>query len=80
MLVGSEEKIMCHTSATFHLTILITWILTYAKRSKNFQKNIKFGWKIRIQHRPDKQGSNKKKCVLMKKLSKRFLQYLPVPK
>ena len=44
------------------------------------QKNIKFGWKIRIQHRPDKQGSNKKKCVLMKNLSKCFLQYLPVPK
>ena len=37
MLVGSEEKIMCHTSATFHLTIWITWILTYAKRSKEYK-------------------------------------------
>ena len=27
----------------------------------------------------DKQNSQKKKCVLMKKLSKLFLQHLPVP-
>ena len=41
MLGGSEEKIICHTSARFHVIILITWILTDAKRSKNFQKKIK---------------------------------------
>ena len=28
MLAGSEEKIICHTSARFHVIILITWMLT----------------------------------------------------
>ena len=50
MSVGSEEKIMCHTSIRVHVIILITWILTDTGKSKNIQKNIKFGWKIRIQH------------------------------
>ena len=62
MLGGSEKKIMCHSSARF---ILITWILTDTRRSKNIQKKRKFGWKIRVQHRLDKQDSQKKKCVLM---------------
>ena len=57
MLGGSEEKKMCHTSARFQVIILITWILTDTKRSKNIQKRRKFGWKIRIQHSPDKQDS-----------------------
>ena len=48
---------MCHTSARFHVTILITWILTYTKRSKNIQKRRKFYWKSRIEHRPNKQDS-----------------------
>ena len=52
MLEGSEEKIMCHTSGRFHVIILITWNLTDTRRSKNIQKKRK----IRIQHRPDKQG------------------------
>ena len=56
MLGGSEEK-MCHTSARSHVIILITWILTDTRRSKNIQKKRKFGWKIRIQHRLDKQHS-----------------------
>ena len=51
MLRGSEENIMCHTPARFHVIILITWILTDTRRSKNIQKKRK----IRIQHRPDKQ-------------------------
>ena len=38
MLGGSEEKIMCHTSARFHVIILIRWILTDTKRSKKIQK------------------------------------------
>ena len=42
MLVRSEEK-LCHA-----------WILTDIRRAKNIQTNIKFGWRIRIQHRPDK--------------------------
>ena len=46
MLGGSEEKLMCHTSAIFHVIILITWILTDTRRSNNIQKKIKFGWKI----------------------------------
>ena len=46
MLGGSEEKLMCHTSTTFHVIILITWILTDTRRSNNIQKKIKFGWKI----------------------------------
>ena len=46
MLGGSEEKLMCHTSATFHVIILITWILTDTRRSNNIQKKIKFGWKV----------------------------------
>ena len=50
--------------------LIITWMLTYIRVSKNIQKKIKFRWKIRIQHGPDKQDSSKKKCVLMKKLSK----------
>ena len=57
MLGGSEEKIMCHTSARFHVIILITWILTDTRRSKNIQKKRKFGWKIRIQQGLDKQDS-----------------------
>ena len=40
MLGGSEEKIICHTSARFHVIILITWILTDTRRSKNIQKKI----------------------------------------
>ena len=51
-------------------------MLTYIRVSKNIQKKIKFGWKIRIQHGPDKQDSSKKKCVLMKKLSKLFYLFL----
>ena len=35
MLGGSEGKIMCHTSARFHVIIFITWILTDTKGSKN---------------------------------------------
>ena len=57
MLEGSEGKVMCYTSARFHVIILLTWILTDTKRSKNVQKTKKFGWEIRIQHRPDKQDS-----------------------
>ena len=57
MLGGSEEKIMCHTSARFHVIILITWLLTVTRRSKNIQKKIKFGWKIRIQDKLDNQDS-----------------------
>ena len=57
MLGGSEEKIIYQTSARFHVTILITWILTDARRSKKIQKKIKFDWKIRIQLRPNKQDS-----------------------
>ena len=54
---GSEENVMCHTPARFHVIILITWILTDTRRSKNIQKGRKVGWKIRIQHRPKKQDS-----------------------
>ena len=52
----SEEKIMCYTSARFPVIILITWILTDTRRF-NLQRKRKFGWKIRTQHRPDKQDS-----------------------
>ena len=48
MLGGSEEKLMFHTSAIFHVIILITWILTDTRRSNNIQKKIKF-----VQIRPD---------------------------
>ena len=41
MSLGSQEKVMCHTSAGVHLIILITWILTDAKESKNIQKKEK---------------------------------------
>ena len=37
---------MCHTSTTFHVIILITWILTDTRRSNNIQKKITFGWKV----------------------------------
>ena len=56
MLVGSEEKIMYQTSVRFQVIILVTWILTDT-RSKSIQKNVKFVWKIRTQHRPNKQDS-----------------------
>ena len=71
MSVGSEEKIMCHTSARVHTIILITLILTDTRKSRNIQKNI-VCLKIRIQHSPDNQDSLKKKCLLMKKRSKPF--------
>ena len=48
---------MYQTSARFDVIILITWILTDTRRSKNIQKNVKFVWKIRTQHRPNKQDS-----------------------
>ena len=41
MSVRSEEKITYHTSVRVHLIILITWILTDAKESKNIQKKEK---------------------------------------
>ena len=48
---------MCHTSARFDVIILITRMLTDTRRFNNIKKIIKFGWKIGIQHRLDKQGS-----------------------
>ena len=42
MLGGSEEKIIYHTSARVHVIILITWILTDIRRSKNIQKKINY--------------------------------------
>ena len=57
MSVRSEEKIMCHTSVRVHFIILITWILTDAKKSRNIQNKRKFGWKIRIQYRRENQDS-----------------------
>ena len=39
---------MCHTSVRSHVIILVTWILTDTRKSKNIRKKIKFGWKIRI--------------------------------
>ena len=57
MLVGTEEEInvpyICKISSYY----FNTWILTDDRRSKNIQKNMKFGWKIRIQQRPDKQDT-----------------------
>ena len=58
---------MCQTSARFDVIILITIILTGLGDLKKIKKKKKFSWKIRIQHRLDKQNSLKKKCVLMKK-------------
>ena len=55
MLVGSEESIMCHASARFHVIISFAWILTDTRRSKNNQKSIKFGCKTRTQHGADNQ-------------------------
>ena len=57
MLVRSDEKLMCHTSARSYVVISTKWILIDTGRSKYIQKNRKFGWTIRIQHWPDKQGS-----------------------
>ena len=57
MSIESEEKVMCLTSVGVHVLILITWILTDTRKSKNIQEKIKFGWKIRIEHRPDNQDS-----------------------
>ena len=49
--LGSEDKIMWHTSVGVYVIILITLILTDTRKSRNNQKKIKFGCKIRIQHR-----------------------------
>ena len=57
MLGGLEKKIICHTSARFDVIILITRVLTDTRRSNNIKKIIKFGLKIRIQHRLHKKGS-----------------------
>ena len=48
MSVGSEEKIICYKSVRVQVIILITWILTDTRKSKNYQKKIKFGWKLEI--------------------------------
>ena len=42
---------MYQTSARFDVIILITWILTDTRRSKNIQKNVNFVGKIRTQQR-----------------------------
>ena len=63
---------MYQTSTRFDVIILITLVLTDTRRSKNIQKNVKFVWKIRTQHRPNKQDSQKKKCELMKKAKQPF--------
>ena len=70
--VSTEEKINVPYICKISCNYFNTWILTDAMRSKNIQKNMKFGWKIRIQQRPDKQDTWKKKCVQMKKLRKLF--------
>ena len=57
MSVGSEEKIICHKSVRVHVINLMTWILTDTRKSKNIQKKIKFGWKIRNHHRPHNHDS-----------------------
>ena len=43
MSVGSEEKMICHKSVRVHVIILITWILTDTRKSKNIQKKLEFG-------------------------------------
>ena len=53
--VSRSSGKMYQTSARFDVIILITWILTDIRRSKNIQKNVKFVWKIRTRHRPNKQ-------------------------
>ena len=58
---------MCHTSVRSHVIILVTWILTDTRKSKNIPKKIKFGWKIRIQLRPDNQDSWKKEMCTNEK-------------
>ena len=42
---------MYQTSARFDVILLITWILTDTRRSKNIQKNVNFVGKIRNQQR-----------------------------
>ena len=69
-MLGGSEEVKCYTSAKFHVSVLVTWILTDTRRFKNIQKETKFGWKIRIQQRPDKQTNEKDKQT--------FLQHLPI--
>ena len=54
--ISRIRRKMYQISARFHVVILITWIFTDTRRSKNIQKNVKFVWKIRTQHRPNRQG------------------------
>ena len=57
MSVESEEKIIRLKSVRVHVIILIPWISTDTRKSKNIRKKIKFGWKIRNQHRPNNYNS-----------------------
>ena len=66
---------MYQTFARFDVVILITLILTDSSRSKNIQKKFKIVRKIRSQHRPNKQDSEKKKSVLMKIAKQPFYQF-----
>ena len=66
---------MCQTSARFDVIILITWILSDTRRFKNIQKNVNFVWKLRTQHRPNKQDSSIKRCVLMEKAKQPFYRF-----
>ena len=66
---------MYQTSARFDVIIINTWILTDTRRSKNIKKNIKFVWKTRTQHRPNKQDSYLKKRLLMKKAKQPFYRF-----
>ena len=57
MSVESEEKVIRLKSVRVYVIILIPWILTDTRKSKNIQKKRKFGWKIRNQQRPNNHDS-----------------------
>ena len=60
---------MYQTSARFDVIILITWILTDTRRSKNIQKNVNFVGKIRTQQRLNNKILRKRNVYYWKKLS-----------
>ena len=52
-----REKINVPYFCKSSINYFKTCISTDVRRSKNIQKNIKFGWKIGIQQRPDRQDT-----------------------
>ena len=66
---------MYQTSARFDVILLITWILTDTRRSKNIQKNVNFVGKSRNQQRLNNKILRKRNVYKWKKVKQPFYRF-----